>query len=180
MSVIPKMPLRAFSEALPNKVSLENTQLLNRSDALLDFDTNNSVVISDYEPFQNRFGAVRLKPVRNHFGLLPLSSDVPMIEDLYVKWSTFDEIIPIRCTYLNLITKKIETKLSIHKSIKRGNDVYIDAIKKKLSPFLNQQPRIFFDRDWGIKKTNALHVVLEYNSGSYSMGEAWSRVGSDF
>ncbi|GAH66912.1 unnamed protein product [marine sediment metagenome] len=64
---IPKLPLRAVSEALPNKVSLENTRLLNRSDALLDFDTNNPVVISDYEPFQNVFGAVRLKPVRNHF-----------------------------------------------------------------------------------------------------------------
>ncbi|GAI11423.1 unnamed protein product, partial [marine sediment metagenome] len=142
-----------------------------------------SVIVSDYEPFENKFGAVRLKPVRSHFGLLPLLSDVPMIKDLYVKWSTFDEIMPVRCTYrVHDEEGKSHTvqELSIHKTIKRGNDVYIAAIKKKLSPFLNQKPKIFFDSDWGVKRTNALHVVLEYDSTSYSMGEAWACVGSDF
>lgn len=187
---LPKQPPRAVSEALPNRVSLENTQLPNQSDALLDFDSpithntsSQSVIISDYEPFQNRFGAVRLQPVRDHFGLLPLSSDIPMIKELYVKWSTFDEIMPIRCIYRvhdeNGGSHMVQ-ELSIHKSIKRGNDVYIKAVKKKISPFLDQQPKIFFDREWGVKRTNALHVVLEYDSTSYSLGEAWSCVGVDF
>jgi len=184
LSVIPKMPLRAFSEALPNKASLENTQLLNQSDAVLDFDTNNSVIVSDYDLFQNRFGAVRLQRVRDHFGLLPMSSDIPMIKDLFVKWYTFDEFMPIRCTYQtkDLKTGSIKTTkdLTIHKSIKRCNPEYIKAIKKKLSPLTEHDPKIFFDSDWGIKKTNALKIVLEYDATTYSLGDAWGYNGIDF
>lgn len=140
----------------------------------------NGIIISDYEPFQNKFGSVRLQPVRDHFGPLPMSSDIPMIKDLYIKWSTFNEIRPIRTTYLDLKTNTMETELSIHKNIKRGNPEYIKAIRGKLQPFLDQEPRIFFDQDDGIKRTNALHIILEYDATSYSLGEAWFYVGVDF
>lgn len=136
------------------------------------------LIISDSSPFENEFGVVRLKYVREHFGTLPRSSDIPMIEDLFVQWHTFDEIMPIRCTYR--VDGHMMTVLSIHKSIKRCNDVYVKAIKEKMSVFLNQEPRVFFDRDWGVKKTNALSIVLEYDSTEYTLGEAWFNVGIDF
>lgn len=164
-----------------------STQLLNESDALLDVHApiiDAPIIISDHDHFCNKFGAVRLQMVRDHFGLLPTSSDIPMIEDLFVEWYKFDEIMPIRCTYSvfedNSNHSHTITELSIHKSIKRCNDVYIKAIKEKLSPFLNQEPRIFFDRDWGIKRSNALSIVLEYDTTSYDLGNAWFNVGIDF
>lgn len=88
--------------------------------------------------------------------------------------------MPIRATYLDLKTNTTETELSIHKSIKRGNREYIKAIKNKLQPFLDQEPRIFFDHDDRVKRTNALHIILEYDATSYSLGEAWFYVGVDF
>ncbi|GAI11308.1 unnamed protein product, partial [marine sediment metagenome] len=68
----------------------------------------------------------------------------------------------------------------IHKSIKRCNDVYVKAIKQKMSVFLDQEPRVFFNRDWGVKRTNALSIVLEYDATKYTLGEAWFYVGIDF
>lgn len=142
------------------------------------------IIISDYDHFCNSFGAIRLNFVRNHFGLLPTSSDIPIIEDLFVKWYTFNEIMPIRCTYQikDPETRSIKTikDLTIHKSIKRCNPEYIKAIKNKLDPFLNQEPRVFFNSEWGIKKTNALSIVLEYDATKYDLGNAWFTVGIDF
>jgi len=136
------------------------------------------LILSDNSLFENKFGAIRLQKVRSNFGLLPVSSDIPLIEDLFVQWYTFDEIMPIRCTYLE--DGNTTTELSIHKSIKRCNDVYVDAIKQKMSSFLDQEPRVFFNRDWGVKKTNALSIVLEYDATKYTLGEAWFYVGIDF
>lgn len=138
------------------------------------------VIISDYQPFSNDFGAIRLKKVRNSFGDLPTKLDIPIITDLFVNWYKFEEIMPIRCTYRNLKTNTNETDLSIHKSIKRCNPEYIKAIRSKLQPFLDNEPKIFFDRDWGVKKTNALSIVLEYNANEHELGNAWFNVGIDF
>lgn len=137
------------------------------------------LIISDNSLFENKFGAIRLQRVRNHFGPLPSSSDIPLIKDLFIEWYTFDEIMPIRCTY-RLSNKDTVTEMKIHKSIKRCNDVYIKAIKEKMSSFSEQEPRIFFDRDWKTKKTNALKIVLEYDATTYTLGEAWHFVGIDF
>ncbi|GAI54031.1 unnamed protein product, partial [marine sediment metagenome] len=112
-----------------------------------------------------------------------LMSDIPLIEELFVRWYTFNEIMPIRCTYNvsgGAESPHTITELSIHKSIKRCNDVYVKAIKEKMSMFLEQEPRVFFNREWGVKRTNALSIVLEYDSTKYTLGEAWFNVGIDF
>ena len=43
--------------------------------------------------------------------------------------------------------------------MKRGNDEYIRLIQERLKPFLNNSPIIFFEDDWGEKKTNALYLT---------------------
>ncbi|GAH26276.1 unnamed protein product [marine sediment metagenome] len=142
------------------------------------------LIISDHSLFENEFGAIRLKKVRRQFGSLPTASDIPLIEDLFVQWYTFDEIMPIRCTY-RVSDKGTNhyhtiTELSIHKSIKRCNDAYVEAVQGTMNQFLDQEPRVFFDREWGVKKTNALSIVLEYDATKYTLGEAWLCVGIDF
>jgi hypothetical protein len=44
-------------------------------------------------------------------------------------------------------------------AVKRGNDEYIRLIQERLKPFLNNKPIIFFEDDWGEKKTNALYLT---------------------
>jgi len=157
------------SEALPNRcptIELPNI--------------TNNVIISDNEHFTNKFGAIRLKLVRNTFGDLPTKQDIPTIKDLFVNWYQFDEIMPIRATYLNLKTNTTEKVLSIHKSIKRCNPEYIKAIRERLQPFMDNEPKVFFNRVWGVKRTNALSIVLEYNSNVHELGTSWFNVGIHF
>ena len=45
-------------------------------------------------------------------------------------------------------------------AVKRGNEQYIRIIKDRMAPFLQQEPITFFDRSWGVKKTNMLYVTL--------------------
>ena len=44
-------------------------------------------------------------------------------------------------------------------AVKRGNDEYIRLIQERLKPFLNNEPIIFFEDDWGEKTTNALYLT---------------------
>ena len=57
-------------------------------------------------------------------------------------------------------------------AVKRGNDQYIRIIKERLKPLLSQEPIIFFDRSWGVKKTNMLYITLtvDPNKCGYDMG----------
>lgn len=57
-------------------------------------------------------------------------------------------------------------------AVKRGNDQYVKIIKERLSELINQEPIIFFDRSWGIKKTNMLYITLTVDpkNCSYDMG----------
>jgi hypothetical protein len=72
----------------------------------------NSLYISDYEPFCNRHGSIRVKLVRKHFGVTLKKEDLSTLIDIHKTWRDTDEVMPIKLTYE--VVKHIDlTKLPV-------------------------------------------------------------------
>jgi len=79
--------------------------------------------------------------------------------DLYVKF-VLDHSNVLLHEYKGFVTvprERSEWRFPV--AVKRGNPVYIRLIQERLKPFLNNEPIIFFEDDWGEKKTNALYLT---------------------
>ena len=155
----------------------ENTKLLNRSDALLDFDLDS---------FCNEYGAIRSKFVRGHF----FSGDIDLsnVVDLFKTWKNDSEYFILRGMYhylqksLDGISDCIISDYCYKfiKASKRGNDVYRYLVNKKLAPLNEIRDITFFKDDWGVKKTNLLFVTLTYDTNRCDVKTAWENIGIDY
>jgi len=67
---------------------------------------------------------------------------------------------------------------SFPKAVKRGNDQYLKLVKERFDPILSQPPRTFFERDWGIKKTNMLYVTGTVDPSLCGNDRGWLSFGS--
>ena len=100
---------------------------------------------------------------------------------LYTEWRDQAEYLPLRLTYDDGVQKWNFMKIA-----KRGNDVYVNNVKKAFAPFTdpnnkNFQQQIWFDPNiFGSKRTHMLYVTLEYNSSDYGLCESWFKIGSHF
>lgn len=67
------------------------------------------------------------------------------------------------------------------KSSKRGNDVYLWRLAKKLDIFRNSLGKcVLFDIHANHKKSNVLYITLTYDSKRCSLEEAWKNVGLEY
>jgi hypothetical protein len=64
--------------------------------------------------------------------------------------------------------------------VKRGNPQYIKLIQERLKPFLNNAPIVFFDDDWGEKRTNALYITGTYDPEYLGNDLGYLTTGSRF
>ncbi|GAI14639.1 unnamed protein product, partial [marine sediment metagenome] len=107
--------------------------------------------------------------------------EIKDLTSLYVKWRDQAEYLPLRLTYDDGVQKWNFMKIS-----KRGNDVYVNNVKKAFAPFTdpdnkNFQQLIWFDPDIFIpKRTHMLYVTLEYNPSDYGLCDTWFNVGTHF
>lgn len=169
-------------------------------------EVNSPDLILNNDLFNNDEGNLRLSLVRLHFGLcnrmigckydklsrlIPLTvpeqtrcltlSDLEDITSLYVGWRDLVEYLPLRLTYENLKSGDLYKVWQYNKLCKRGNDVYIDQIRKRFSVFIESDNIIFFDPAYvGVRKrkskTPALYITLEFNSNEYEFTDAWFNV----
>lgn len=161
----------------PVKCPDKNTKLLNRSDALLDFDLDS---------FCNEYGAIRSKFVRGYY--LCGEIDLSNVVDLFKTWKEDSEYFILRGELKHsqpMIDSREHHVFSDYiyrfvKASKRGNDVYRYLVNKKLAPLNEIRDITFFKDDWGNKQTNLLFVTLTYDTNRCDVKTAWENIGIDY
>jgi hypothetical protein len=74
----------------------------------------------------------------------------------------------------------VKKETSAFKYAKRGNDVYVWRLRKRLS-FLNElEDGTFFDPHGNFKKSNVLFITLTYDVKLSSIRGAWETIGENF
>ena len=128
-------------------------------------------------------GKPRLNYARGYFFRAENSLD--LLEELYVYWRDFHEYLVLRSEHVNAKTWSSEWKYVAVKCSKRGNDIYVSRVKRRLNWLGNGENVYFFDiSDFKPNKkvlTSALWVTLTYDTKRCSRFEAWEKqIGIDF
>jgi len=90
----------------------------------------------------------------------------------YVEWRDYDEFIPFQC--FKEFNGKYGYMYLIVKSCKRGNDVYVKKLKRKVKRISKAVG--FYFKHWH-KYTNALFITLTFDPKKFSLDDAWKNLG---
>lgn len=134
------------------------------------------------------------------------NQDLTDIASLYVLWRDTREVMPMRKTYLeqeiidcsvlpinpqklcdvskngilynDTLFRDVErSEWVFHETIKRGNRPYVQMVRKKFEVFTGREPLMFFDENWGIKKTPMLYISGTIDQDKMSRCHAWLHFG---
>ena len=130
-------------------------------------------------------GKPRLNAAQGFFNRAENQENDDLLEQLYVYWRDLSEFLVLRSLRVNPRTWSSEWSYIGVKSSKRGNDVYISRVKRRLNWLSNMENVTFFspsDFQAGGKKvfSSALWLTLTYDANRCSRAEALERIGEEW
>ena len=130
-------------------------------------------------------GKPRLNAAQGFFNRAENEENDDLLEQLYVYWRDLSEFLVLRSLRVNPRTWSSEWSYIGVKSSKRGNDVYISRVKRRLNWLSNMETVTFFspsDFQAGGKKvfSSALWLTLTYDTKRCSRAAALERIGEEW
>jgi len=130
-------------------------------------------------------GKPRLNAAQGFFNRAENQENDDLLEQLYVYWRDLSEFLVLRSLRVNPRTWSSEWSYVGVKSSKRGNDVYISRVKRRLNWLSNMENVTFFspsDFQAGGKKvySSALWLTLTYDAKRCSRAAALERIGQEW
>jgi hypothetical protein len=127
-------------------------------------------------------GKARLSTARNFYleewrQTRGLDVDLDGLVGYFERWVNFHEYLLL----LKVFSHGNQTDRSFVavKCSKRGNDVYLDRVNRRLGK-LSTENLVFFDHHANMKKTPMLFVVLSFDPQHASLAHAWEDLGKDW
>lgn len=130
-------------------------------------------------------GKPRLNAAQGFFNRAENQENDDLLEQLYVYWRDLSEFLVLRSLRVNPRTWSSEWSYIGVKSSKRGNDVYISRVKRRLNWLSNMENVTFFspsDFQAGGKKvfSSALWLTLTYDTKRCSRAAALENIGEEW
>jgi hypothetical protein len=147
-----------------------------------------SVEISPMDKFRalgllSESGKPRLNVAQGYFKNL---DDLTLLEELYVFWRDFAEYLVLRSLHVHPKKLTNEWGYVAVKCSKRGNDVYVWRVKKRLGwlfKISEKDVKFFSVSDFKPNKkifTQAIWITLTYDVKRCSKEEAWENIGVEW
>lgn len=132
----------------------------------------------------NERGSPRLNVAQGYFNRAENEEDLDLLEQLYVFWRDEPEFLVLRSLQVNPRSMASEWSYVAVKSSKRGNDVYIRRVKRRLDWLSSMENVTFFspsDFQAGKKVySQALWLTLTYDTKRCSRAQAMERIGHEW
>jgi len=132
----------------------------------------------------NDQGKPRLNVAQGYFRRSENEEDLDLLEQLYVYWRDIPEFLILRSLQVNPRSMASVWSYVGVKSSKRGNDVYVRRVKRRLD-WLSNMPNVTFfkDSDFSTSKevlTSTLWITLTYDAKRCSRAEAMENIGREW